>query len=108
MFTANRCSKESASFVARALEQFQGRPDDFFKLATVTYRSGEEIARPDIWIRLQAVDDISQNKTMVTNLANGAEIAHCITNTGQRVDILLGKPSERALQPALVILEEDK
>ena len=107
MFTANRCSKESANFVAEALEQFRSRPDDFFKLATVAYRSGEEVAHPDIWIRLHAVDDITQNKTTVTNLANGSQIAHCVSNTGQRVDILLGKPSERALQPALVILEED-
>lgn len=107
MFTANRCSKESANFVANAIEQFRTDPSDFFKLETVAYRSGKEIAHPDIWIRLQIVDDASRNNTAVTDLANGSQIAHCVSNTGQRVDILLGKPSERALQPALVILEED-
>lgn len=39
-----------------------------------------------------------------TTLADGSEIAHCVTDDGREVSLLLGHPGERDMQPAQVIV----
>ncbi len=39
-----------------------------------------------------------------TTLADGSEIAHCVTDDGRHVSLLLGHPGEQDMQPAQVIV----
>lgn len=108
MFNENRLSKGPASQLANAIHTFKEKnSDDFFALETVVYQGGSETPQEKLWVRLMKVDEL-RDRVAITTLANGSQIAHCVTETGRHVDIILGTPEERSIQPAMIILEEDK
>lgn len=108
MFSENRLSKGPASQLANAIHTFrENESDDFFALETVIYRDGSEIPQEKLWARLMKEDEL-RGRVAITTLADESEIAHCITDTGRHVDIMLGTPEARSAQPAMIILEEEK
>lgn len=54
------------------------------------------------WVKLVQPPDEA-----VVSLANGGELVHLITEDGQRLDVILGKPEERSFEPALVLIAGD-
>lgn len=91
-------SRYSAQKVAIALHHVIDKEDGYAEVELVSYRDGEEVAEPPIYVRLQGA------ASNVVKLANSSEIAQCITSNGQLVSIMLGKPEEYAMQPARIIL----
>ena len=90
-------SRKSARVVTNDLFTVEGL-DDYVELELVSYREGREVSEPTIYVRLQGDSD-------VVTVANKSEIAQCITNDGRKVSIFIGKPDERDMQPARVVLE---
>jgi hypothetical protein len=91
-------SRSNAQYVAIALNHVIDKKEGYAEVELVSYRDGEEVAEPPIYIRLRGED------SNVVTLANSSEIAQCITDDGQLVSIMLGKPKERVMQPARIIL----
>lgn len=71
--------------------------EHYFTLEIVSYASGEEKPEESLQVRFAHGGE----KTV---LADSTEIAHCIAQDGRPVDLILGKPGQRSLQPAEVIL----
>jgi hypothetical protein len=73
-------------------------PPEYYDLKIVSYKEGLEIEHESLSIRLDARGE-------KTTLADDTEIIHCLTAEEKRVDIILGKPTERTMQPAAIITE---
>jgi len=89
-------SADNALTVADSIVHFaHNLPNDYLALAVVSYENGEEVLHPNLFIKLD---------NGKTTLADTSEIVHCRTDDGRRVDVLLGKPTEREFQPARILV----
>jgi hypothetical protein len=91
----------TAQEVADSLITFaQQRPEEYFVLKVARSTDGGEIAEPDLNIRFTSLGG------QKTTLADDSEIAHCITDDGRYVDLMLGAPADRKDQLVTVLVEQ--
>lgn len=88
----------NAQAVANAVAYFLSHPPDvrFFRLDAVPPDRQSDVTT--FWVR-------PRQERPITDLADGVEIAHCVTKDGKRLDIVLGLPVEREIKPAALIVE---
>lgn len=104
MMTAEAVALYSATTAQNVLSMLihfaRNTPEEFCALEMVSYWNGAEIAHPAVFVRL----DEPNSKT---TLADNSEILHCLTDSGRKVSVMIGRPQDRELQPAVILLAAD-
>lgn len=96
-------TRKVAAEVAAGIKYLIEHPGDdrYLDLKLVRYSS----KRSDDWTeRIRLIDEVKDQVLARTN--QRGELVRCVTDAGQRLDILFGNPSERDLEPALVLFVE--
>lgn len=89
--------KTSQEVVQGLLRCQQSKEEQFYLLELDSLESDGFVPVATLSIRLHP-------QGARTTLADSSEIAHCITNDGREVSLMLGHPGEQDMQPAQVIL----
>ena len=93
-------TRDDAEYVADCLNTVMQLPnDEYAEVQLVSYDNGAEVPHEPIFIKF--TDD------PVFTVADGSEIAQCVTNDGRKVTIFFGKPFERQLQPAQIVIASE-
>ena len=97
-------TRKVAAVVATGVKYLIEHPNDKRYLELHLVRLSEDGSK-DWSVNIRLVEK-AQDQVLSRNDERG-ELVRCVTDAGQRLDILFGHPSERELEPALVLLLEE-
>jgi hypothetical protein len=70
--------------------------DEVAEIHLVSYEEGIEVRHEPIFVKF--------TNDAVFTVADDSEILQCVTSDGRKVTIFVGRPAERELQPARIVI----